>query len=473
MGEGVRERRQAAPVRGRPRAAPLACRMPDPTARVLAVQLLLRVEHDGAHAARLAGGPEGGEVPADVSRQAVRTVGGVTRHRRWLDFLIGHFYRGRLQDLDPELLQVLRIGAYDLVVRQTAPHAAINEAVETAKTVLHRGAAGLANGVLRALDRAARAGALPQPDTGDAADDLAVRYSQPTWAVRRWLERWGPDATRAFLNASNRPGRYTLRCTAGAAGVPALVDRLAALGVEAQPARWAEGFVEVDRLQPVVRGGLLEAGVCAVQDQAAGLVVRVLDPQPGESVLDAAAAPGGKAVGAALAMGDRGRVVALDVSESKTRLVREAAERQGATIVEALAADLTTWEGGDAPSGLFDRVLLDAPCSGSGVLAKRADLRWRRQPGDLDELAALQDRMLDAAAQRVTPGGLLVYSTCSVEPEENDDRVAAFLERHPQFEQEPVAGRVPEPMTDGPVYRALPHLHGTDGAFAARLRHSP
>ena len=446
--------------------------MADPTARVLAVQRLLRVEHQGAHAARLAGavpgGEAGGAVSPETSRRAVDYLSGVTRQKRWLDFVIGQFYRGRVQDLDPELLQILRIGAYDLVVKETAPHAAVNEAVETAKAMVHRGAAGLANGVLRAIVRAQRAGTIRPPDTGDPADDLAVRYSHPTWAVRRWLERWGADATRAFLEASNDAGRYTLRCTAGAAGVPGLLDRLAALGVQAEPARWTKDFVEVDRLQPVLRGGLIREGACAVQDQAAGLVVHVLDPQPGESVLDGAAAPGGKAVGAALAMGDQGRVVALDVSESKTALVRQAAERQGVHTVEAVAADLATWGG-----GTFARVLLDAPCSGSGVLAKRADLRWRRQPDDLERLAALQDRLLDAAAQHVAPSGLLVYSTCSVEPEENDDRVRAFLERHPSFELESAAPFVPAAMADGPFYRALPHVHGTDGAFAARLRLRP
>ena len=393
--------------------------MADPSARVLAVQRLLRVEHDGAHAARLADG----SAPPDVSRQAVEYVGGVTRQKRWLDFVLGAFYRGSVQNLDPELLQILRIGTYDLVVRRTAPHAAVHEAVEAAKAVLHRGAAGLANGVLRAIDRAHRAGTLPRPDSGDPADDLAVRHSHPTWAVRRWLSLWGADATRAFLEASNDAGRYALRCTAGPEGVPGLIDRLAALGVEAEPARWAPGFVEVDRLQPVLRGGLLAEGVAAVQDQAAGLVVAVLDPQPGDAVLDGAAAPGGKAVGAALAMRDRGRVVALDVSEAKARLVRQSAERQGASVVQAEAGDLATW----AANRAFDRVLLDAPCSGSGVLAKRADLRWRRSPDGLAELAALQDRLLDAAARHVAPGGLLVYATCSVEPEENDDRVAAFL----------------------------------------------
>ncbi len=435
--------------------------MPDPSARVLAVQRLLRVEHEGAHAARLTDGA----VSADVSRQAVGLVAGVTRMKRWLDFVLSRYCRGRLADLDPELLQVLRIGAYDLLVRETAPHAAVNQAVEAAKTLLHKGAGGLANGVLRAVDRARRAGTLPAPDTGDLADDLAVEFSHPTWAVRRWLERWGEADTRAFLAATNQGGRYTLRCTAGAPGVPDLVRQLAELGVHAEPARWADDFVAVDRLQPVLRGGLVERGVCAVQDQAAGLVVRVLDPQPGEAVLDGAAAPGGKAIGAALAMGNRGRVVALDVSDAKARLVRQSAERQGAEIVEAVVGDLTGWDG-----GAFDRVLLDAPCSGSGVLAKRADLRWRRSPQALAELVELQDRMLDAAARHVRPGGLLVYSTCSVEPEENEDRVQAFLTRNPSFALEPAQPFIPEELGDGPYYRALPHRHNTDGAFAARLR---
>lgn len=437
--------------------------MPAPPVRDLAVQRLLRVEADGAFVARLGG--QG--VPADVARRASDYVAGVTRQRRWLDFLLDQFYRGDLAVLDPVLLQVLRLGAYDLVVRGAPPHAAVNEAVDSAKRLLHRGAAGLTNGVLRALVRARTDGGLPVPETGDAADDLAVRYSHPTWMVRRWLARYGPEATEALLVSDNTPARYALRVTAGAAGRDDLLARLDAADADPAPSAWLDDFVTVGRLQPVLRGGFFKDGSCVVQDEAAGVVVRVLDPQPGEVVLDGAAAPGGKAVYAALRMGDEGAVVAVDVSEAKTALVEKAARVQGIEIVEATVADLAAW---DDPRR-FDRVLLDAPCSGTGVLAKRADLRWNRAPEDLDGLAALQDRLLDAAAERVRPGGLLVYSTCSLEPEENDDRVAAFLERHSVFTLEPVGDTVPSSMADGPVYRALPHVHGTDGAFAARLRH--
>ena len=437
---------------------------PDLTARLLAVQRLLRVEDDGAHVARLA---DGAHAP-DVSRRAVDFVAGVTRQKRWLDFVLAGFVRGRLQDLDAELLQVLRIGAYDLLIRETAPHAAVNEAVETAKTVLHRGAGSLTNGVLRALDRALRAGTLPQPASGDLADDLAVRFSHPTWTVRRWLDAWGEDATRAFLAASNAPATFTLRLTGGADARDAVIARLADLGVTATPSPWTDDFVEVDRLQPILRSGLLDEGTVAVQDVAAGLVVHALDPQSGERVLDAASAPGGKAVYAALRMDDRGEVAALDVSEAKVGLIAGAARRHGLSSIRPVKADLTTWDG----DGLYDRVLLDAPCSGTGVLAKRADLRWRRSPDALAELTDLQDRLLEAAAAHVRPGGLLVYSTCSVEAEENDNRVTAFLARRPDFSLEPVGTLVPAALVDGDVYRALPHVHGTDGAFAARLRRS-
>ncbi|MEM6328400.1 MAG: SAM-dependent methyltransferase, partial [Bacteroidota bacterium] len=334
-----------------------------------------------------------------------------------------------------------------------------------AKTLLHKGAAGLTNAVLRKLAVARDRQTLPMPASGDLADDLATVYSHPTWMVRRWLDRMPEAEVIALMETHNRVPRFALRVNRLRADTEAVVARLGDLEADPAPSEWSPDLVTVGRLGPAM--GLVAEGVCAVQDEAAALVVSVLDPQPGETVLDGAAAPGGKAIYAAERMQNDGRVVAVDLHPAKTDLIWRAAHAHGVSIVEPVAADLRDWE----PDGPFDRVLLDAPCSGTGVLGKRADLRWRRAPADLDDLTTLQDALLDAAAPHVRPGGLLVYSTCSMEPEENEARTEAFVSRHPEFSREDVGDLVPTEMrTEAGDFQALPHVHGTDGAYAARLR---
>lgn len=434
-------------------------------ARVRALRRLLRVEQQGAYVGRLAGTD-----PDDprAERQAAEYVAGVTRLRRWLDFLVAAFYRGDPDRLEPALRQVLRIGLYDLLVLGTPPHAAVHEAVELARRTVRPQAAGLVNGLLRAVVR--QRDRLPEPATGDPTADLAVALSYPDWLVARWRDRYGDAEARALLETGNARPRHALRVNPLRASVEAFGRDLDELGVAWAPSRYLDDFVTVERLQPVLRAGWLDDGRCAVQDEAAGLVVRVLDPQPGETVADVAAAPGGKAVYAALRMQDRGRLLAFDAHPARLGLVARAARAHGLSIVETEAADVRALAARpERPEA--DRVLLDAPCSGLGVLAKRADLRWQRREEDIAELAALQDDLLEAAAALVRPGGLLVYATCTLEPEENEVRVEAFLARHPDFVREDVRGLVPETMrTEEGDYRALPHRHGTDGAYAARLR---
>ncbi len=449
---------------------------PDPTdqtdaplalARELALSRLLRIEHEGAYAG-LVDGDTDGESDAREERQASEYVGGITRQRRWLDYLLAQFYRGDLDAMEPVLRQILRIGLYDILFLHTPPHAAVHEAVELAKKHVRPKAGGLVNGVLRAVLR--QRDRLPEPDTGRTARDLAVRHSHPTWITRRWLDRYGEAETAALLEYDNARPRYALRVNT-LRTTPAQFHRdLDALGVEWSPSDYLDDFVTVAQLQPILRDGWLADGRCAVQDEAAALVVRLLDPQPGETVVDPAAAPGGKALYAALRMHDRGRVLAFDVHPSRANLVRTAAAAHGLTSVEVETADLRELAARpDRPQG--DRVLLDAPCSGLGVLAKRADLRWRRTPEEIGQLTDLQDELLDAVALLVRPGGLLVYSTCTIEPEENAERVAAFLARRPDFVAERADGFVPETfVTPDGYFAALPHRHGTDGAFAARLR---
>lgn len=430
-------------------------------ARRIALQHLERVE-EGAFLARLGDDIE----DAEVARMASNYVAGVTRHRRMLDFLIDHFYNGSPSRLDKLVRQGLRLGLYDLLVRETPPHAAVHEAVEVIRKLHHKGAAGLVNAILRSAQRAREADALPEP-TGDEAERLAITHSHPTWLVRRWLDRYGTDETVKVLENNNQAPRFGVRANLLRAPVEKLVGGLRDLQLDPEPSRYIGSMVTVSRLQPVIRSGMLQRGLCSVQDEAAALVVHVLDPQPGERILDGAAAPGGKAVYAAERMQNQGRLHAVDVHPRKARLITRAAQRRGLTIIEVETADLRRI----APPSSFNRVLLDAPCTGTGVLSKRADLRWNQSLEKLDNLVRLQDDLLDTAAHHVQPGGLLVYSTCSLEPEENEHRVDAFLARHSAFVREDVGDRVPASMrTPAGDYQALPHRDATDGAYAARLR---
>jgi 16S rRNA (cytosine967-C5)-methyltransferase len=396
----------------------------------------------------------------------------VTRRRRWLDFLLASSYDDDYEKMEAPLRQILRVGAYDLLFLSTPPHAAVHEAVEAAKRRVRPGAGGLANALLRGLQRQHKEGALPQPATGNVAEDLAIRRSHPSWMVRRWVERFGWDEAEALLKAHNRRPAYGLRPNGLRVTPEAFRGELDELGVDWRPSPWLADFVRVRRLQPVLRAGEVKKGRYAVQDESAGLAVRLLAPRPGETILDGCAAPGGKTAYAATLMRSEGRLLAYDRDEGRLERVREAARAQGfSDMLDAEAADLRAVAARENPP-CADAVLLDVPCSGLGVLARRADLRWRRRPEDLDERAALQDELLDAAARLVRPGGRLIYSTCTTEPEENEKRVNAFLERHSgDFHHQPVAPPFPEAVCTPRGYLAsFPHRHGTDGAFAARLR---
>lgn len=437
-------------------------------ARERAVRRLIRIEEEGAYISRVSGS----EVPfspeeAREERQAAEYVAGITRLKRWLDFLIEEIYTGDSYTLEPAMRQILRIGLYDLLVLDTAPHAAVNEAANLAKKLIRPDAARLVNAMLRTVLRFEDN--LPTPSSGRVIRDLAVTYSQPNWIVRRWREQYGEESAIQLLEAANERPTFAVRVNLSRISMEDFRALLDEQGVSWVPSDWLDDFLRVEQLQPIIQAGFLDEGLCAVQDEAAGLVVRVLDPQAGEVIIDGAAAPGGKAVYAASRMKDEGQVLAFDIHKNKTELIRKAAKAHGLSIVHAETADLLEVSKREHPK--VDKVLLDTPCSGLGVLAKRADLRWQRKENDLESLCILQDSLLDAAAALVKPGGMLVYSTCSIDPLENQERIQEFLNRHPDFALEPVGNLVPvEMQTPEGHYLALPHKHRTDGAFAARLR---
>ena len=395
---------------------------------------------------------------------ATELVYGVTRLRGALDMEIGQHCRTAIEALAPAVRAVLRLGAYQLRVLDRIPDYA---AVGSSVTLVRRhvpAATGLVNAVLRHIAAAGR----PQP----AAAAAASLASHPAWLVQRWTERLGADEAAALCAADNRPLPVVLRTNPLRADRDGLLAEFAAMGVAATPGRWLPEAVYLGR--GTVPAGLaaLRQGRCSVQGEASMLVAHVADPAPGALCLDVAAGPGGKATHLAEWMGDQGTVVANDAAPWRAALVGQAAARLGLRALRVQVGDGRSLPG--AWAGACDVVVADLPCSGLGTLATRADARWRKREADIFALSLVQRELLAAAALCVRPGGRLVYSTCTTEPEENEEIVAAFLADHPTFAPEDMRPRLPAGLVaatagGGATLRLWPHHHGTEGFFVAAL----
>ncbi len=385
-------------------------------------------------------------------------VYGAARLRGRLDHLLERRVHGGLARLDPDVLELLRLGAYQLLYMDGVPrYAAVSQSVAQARARAGQGAAGLVNAVLRGV---ADDGAGPElfPDfASDPAGWLEHWGSHPRWMVERWLRRWAPEEVRALVELDNRRPPIGLVPL----GVP-VADAIAALrtvGIEAEPFQGDAGCLRLaPGADPVVALGAVPS---VVQDPGAHLVTRYADPARGSALADLCAAPGGKALALA---GDASYTLAADRSERRLRLVRENALRIGRGL-GLVVADAT-----HPPVRETDTVLVDVPCTGTGTLARHPDGRWRLGPESVGEMARIQRGILDGAAGAVRPGGLLVYSTCSLEAEENEDQVSAFLRRHPDFRLERTRAVPGEYLDETGRLAVLPWRTGFDGAFAARLR---
>ena len=388
-------------------------------------------------------------------------VYGMLRHRAQLDAYLAERVNGGLVRLDPDLTDLLRLGAHQLLAMRSVPaYAAIAQTVELAKRRHGIGASKLANAVLRRLDRERDALRLPQPS--DPIDALALEWSHPRWLVARWVSRWGADETRALLKANNveapiivRPWhvvREQLEATLESAGVHVMEAPLV-----------SDSLTITGHHTALTELGAYRQGLFHVQDPASTLVTRYAAFPPDAVVGDLCAAPGGKA----LELSRTAQVViAADVSFARMGRVRQNIARLEARNVIPLVADARF----PALANL-DAVLIDVPCTGTGTFRRHPDARWRLKVSDLAVLGALQRSIIRAAAAVVRPGGVLVYSTCSLEPEENDAQIESFLADNPDWTlAPPPAGTVPDSVLDAGRLGVLPQRHGTDGSFAARLR---
>ena len=389
---------------------------------------------------------------------ASRLCYGVLQNRMLLDFYISAFLKGRLRDLQPVVLDILRLGVYQLTMTDKIPASAcVNEAVEQGKKYANARAAGLINGVLRAVSRAK---ALPEPP------DLATRYSHPAPLVELLRESVGDELLPQLLASHNEAPHTcvqvnTLKLTPAAAAAQIETQ---GLGVQKHP--WLPGCCELTGTGNLEALDLWREGLCYVQDPAARLAVTAAGLTPGMRVLDCCAAPGGKSFAAAIDMEDRGELLACDIHPHKLSLIEKTTARLGLSCIRTMARDARD----PAPDwiGSFDAVLADVPCSGLGVIRKKPDIRYK-DPAPLAALPALQRSILERQAGFVRPGGVLVYSTCTILRRENEDVANAFLADHPEFTPEPICAPPGCPVS-GPMVTLLPCQHGTDGFFIAKLR---
>ncbi len=380
-------------------------------------------------------------------------VAGTLKYRLQCDFVIKRFYRHDYRKAAEVLKHILRLGVYQLLHLDRIPSsAAVNESVKLARKFKGDHLSRLVNGLLRNISKAtidldALTANMPK------AERLSILYSYPEWLTNRWIANYGADTAVEMLTYANQPPmtayRINLLKSAPAAllAAPELADAKQIAG-DAGLDRFffSKSF---ERMEPLLRDGLV-----SVQNPTQGLACLLAAPKPESSVLDLCAAPGGKATFMAELMENRGRVIALDRTPTKIERLATNASALGLTIIEPREGDALTFE----PECTVDTVLLDAPCTGTGVLSRRAELRWRTTPEKLRELVNLQKTMLEHAASLLQPGGVLLYATCSVEPEENEQQTEAFVQRHPEFMVE--TSRLTLPGS-----RA-----GFDGGFAVRLR---
>lgn len=390
---------------------------------------------------------------------------GVLRNRALLDWTLDRFSEKPVGRTDGDTRNILRLGLYQLLFLDRVPaSAAVNTATEIAKE--RGGKSGYVNGLLRTLERNKDNLSLPASDT--PLGRLSVLHSHPSWLVRRWIERYGSQTTEELLRNNNRHAPLVIRANRLKIARDELLAKLAEQGVEAKKTAYSLVGIEIVSSPGLTSLPAFKEGRFFVQDESAQLVGMLLGPQPGERVLDACAAPGGKATHIAELMGNSGEVVALESEKKRIGRISENSMRLGITIIKPVVGDAAVYKDKE-----FDRVLVDAPCSGLGVLRRHPDGRWTKNEESIRERAKLQAKILAHCARLVKPGGVLVYATCTTEPEENEEVVKGFLAKHPAFTlDEPLPHLPPQAATlCGPdrFFRTFPQESMMDGFFGARL----
>ena len=443
-------------------------------ARLLAVLILTKVEAEGAYANELLRTHLEAIEDARDRNLTTALVNGVLKNKLTLDYALRRHLSKPMSALPHEVRAVLRTGAFQILFMDKIPvSAAVNESVENVKQI-HKGYTALVNGVLHKIVQTGWNFQWPEK-AKDPVRYLEVRYSHPDWMVKRWLGRWGAKETEELLHADNRPSPICIRTNTLKISREDLQKRLEESGIKVRESSKIPEALFIEDFGAVEKTEAFKEGLFTVQDESSQLVAHVLAPRPGDRVLDACSAPGGKTTHMAQLMNNTGEITAVDVYPNKLALVNDLAERLGISIITTRGGDARLLEGIE---GKFNKVLVDAPCSGLGVIRRRADLRWQKKEDEIDKLPGLQLEILLRAADFVDVGGEIVYSTCTIEPEENFEVIKEFRRLRPEFTPADLSENLPFPIEHEydlrqlkkGVWQILPHHHHMDGFFLAKFK---
>ncbi len=439
------------------------------SAREAALKVLVRYEQDRAYL-NLALPPLIKFLSDQEKSLAVKIAGGTVQRLNTIDWALQLYSKHKLDALTPWLRNLLRVSAYQLIYLERVPvYAVVNEAVTLARRYGHRGVAGLTNALLRKL--AAEVDHLPWPDPErEPLDFLSLRHSYPTWLIKRTLERYSFAETKKWCLANLEKPPLSVRVNRLRTTPEELVEILKTEQIEAAPSQTVPDLLIIESgAGKVSLGRSFYEGLLTIQGHSSALIAPLLSPQPGEIVVDLCSSPGGKTTHLAELQQDRGVIYAVELHQSRIGLVEKAAARIGLKSIVPVQADGREIENLKLPAA--DVVLVDAPCSGLGVIRRLPEIKWRRSEKDLIVFQKLQLELLAAAARQLRPGGRLLYSVCTTEPEETVQVAESFLKVHPDFIPQPLSPLLPSKLQslfkDSPTLTFLPHRHNLDGFFIA------
>jgi 16S rRNA (cytosine967-C5)-methyltransferase len=431
--------------------------------REIALKILHQIETQNAFASEAIQSFCSNLFLSSLDRRFVsEVVHGTTKMRRRLDYALESFLAEKLEGLTPWIRNILRMGIYQIDFMEKVPEsAAVDESVKLAKKYGHKGTVALVNAVLRSYLRDKSKVVFPSWEK-DKVENIALFYSLPSWMVERWLEIFGEEETVKLCDAFNQRPRLSLRVNSLRIGQKDMEEIFNREKIRFKPGRFLKNYYSIESKMDLSQFSPLQEGWVYFQDESAGFPVMLLDPQPGECILDLCAAPGGKATFIAEKMKDQGMVIAVDISLEKLKTIKENCDRLGIESVKLCCADAKSFS-----CHPMDKILLDAPCS---ALGRNSDARWRKQKEDIPRLQKLHLEILSRAAELLKSGGVLVYSTCTIMPEENEQVIYRFLEQRKDFKQTDSHLFVDSNLVNEKGFvRTLPQDHKMGGSFACRL----